>query len=503
VTKAINKRRTELKQCLAEHDLGRGSFEAGSAWNASAAYYDRLAAALSALGPAFAAFGQYLSCRVDLLPMNFCLALAAIPDRSPPMENTAVFELIEHSGFEQRQLFDYFDVNPSQSRLFFQIHDARLHNGDLVMVKLMRPEVSQWLLNDVEFLLVLQEGIPEVSDRVSLESVVEDFCRCVTREMDLVREREVRMEMSLEGTGSMWLRMPRVHSQLCGDRMLTFERLDGITIADLITKLQNAAPTVGERVVLGSRLCRAWLQQALHGRWFPTAPNPMDLMVMPGHEIAFVGGGLARLSAHTQGNLLNYLTGAAAHDIDRACTYLLREMRPQEKSDEGRLRSALRQIAPFRDGGWESLAGYDTLSEHLVLQLRVFVEHDYRVPVPLMDFWRGLVMLAGAVRKLAPRHDVLRDGLEDLRVAAVFDQFRQLLDHQQIAENGDRYLALMMGFAKHLDDALTRVSEEERRHAVTSFASPASRYRSPWPTTVVVLIALLLAAWSLYLQASH
>src|SRR4051812_29671706 len=43
----------------------------------------QMRAALVAIGPVFAAFGRYLSTRVDLLPRRDCAELAAIEDRDP------------------------------------------------------------------------------------------------------------------------------------------------------------------------------------------------------------------------------------------------------------------------------------------------------------------------------------------------------------------------------------------------------------------------------------
>ena len=57
----------------------------------------RLREALERLGPIFVKFGQVLSTRRDLLPLDIADELARLQDRVPPFDSDAAFAEIERS----------------------------------------------------------------------------------------------------------------------------------------------------------------------------------------------------------------------------------------------------------------------------------------------------------------------------------------------------------------------------------------------------------------------
>ena len=69
-----------------------------SSWrNLSAPRGQRLREALERLGPIFVKFGQVLSTRRDLLPLDIADELARLQDRVPPFDSRIAVETIERS----------------------------------------------------------------------------------------------------------------------------------------------------------------------------------------------------------------------------------------------------------------------------------------------------------------------------------------------------------------------------------------------------------------------
>lgn len=512
---AVKQRQREIAAHLAAYGLARGPrrlLRAASV-GGEADYGRRLSHALAALGPVFAAFGHYLATRVDLLPVEDCLALAAIPDQAPAMPAALVWELIEQeTKCAPAQLFAAFDEAPCAARLLSQSHHARLANGTPVTVRIRRGATEADFERDLAMLPLLQAALDSGrADEFPLASVVADFRRAWREEHDFARVAELMSEYRRETEQCAWLRTPLVHRQLCTARLLVSERLPGVSLAELTAQsgadelANTAADAAGmETRHLASRLCQLWLEQALAGQLFPRALRAAELVLLPDQQIAFTGGGWARLPAEAQANLGAYLIAASTQDYERACTCLLRETRSGARGDheealrEQALRHQLRQVVPFRDGAWERRGGSETLSEHLFLHCRLAAAHGYHLRGRAQDFFGGLFLLVASAQPLAPAHDPLLEGLEDWRLNAALAQFRDLFGFRQIGNSADKYAALLLALPQRLDQALTLSAEGSAGPKRDSTASNAPR-----PRTAVVALALLLLLATVVALATH
>jgi ubiquinone biosynthesis protein len=100
----------------------------------------RLRLALEALGPIFVKFGQVLSTRRDLIPLDIATELALLQDRVPPFPSAQAAASIQAAlGASPHQLFKHFETDPVASASIAQVHFAVLHDGREVAVKVLRP----------------------------------------------------------------------------------------------------------------------------------------------------------------------------------------------------------------------------------------------------------------------------------------------------------------------------------------------------------------------------
>jgi ubiquinone biosynthesis protein len=85
----------------------------------------RLRLALESLGPIFVKFGQVLSTRRDLLPVDIANELAKLQDQVPPFDSAVAIGLVEKSlGAPVDVLFDDFERVPVASASIAQVHFA-------------------------------------------------------------------------------------------------------------------------------------------------------------------------------------------------------------------------------------------------------------------------------------------------------------------------------------------------------------------------------------------
>jgi ubiquinone biosynthesis protein len=511
---AVKRRQLQIEQCLAEYGLAqqpRHPLRRASAAD-DEGRWRRLSAALVSLGPVFSFFGIYLSSRADMLPAKNCLELAAIPDRAEASPINSIRGLIGRElGREPSEAYAVFDEEPFESRLIFQSHRAQLRSGEAVTVKVLHPELEEYLACDLE-LLSLLDG---VSAGFSIESAVEDFRCALKQQTDFLREAEMTAEFAGDTVRLEAIKVPLVYRDFCTSKVLTVEHLSGTNLDDLISPFSEWESEAGratnrsasdlDSYETASRLSLVWLRLALRGRVFPVDPRPENILLLPDRQLAFTGGSFASLTAEVKTNLFDYLIASVTQDPDRACSRLLGEMkRVRGAASEDELRHRLRQVVPFRDGGWSNSGDSRSLAEYLFVHWRLAREYGYRPQPHLLSFCRGLFQVAATARRLAPNRDLLLEGLQDLRLNMVFAQFREMMSLGQLGDSVDRYAALMTELPERLDDALTLAAGGHIRlkPEKTERAAPRSRRNSSAVVFALLLLMTAVALWSHHLSAS-
>ncbi len=195
----------------------------------------RLREALEALGPIFVKFGQVLSTRRDLLPVDIADELAKLQDQVPPFASALAVAEIENSlGKRIDEVFAQFDREPTASASIAQVHLGRLHDGREVAVKVLRPRVEDAVAKDVALLetaAALVERLWAEGRRLKPREVVAEFERHLEEELDLLREAANGSQLGRNFAGSALLVVPEIHWDLCSQRVMVMQRMHGTPIS--------------------------------------------------------------------------------------------------------------------------------------------------------------------------------------------------------------------------------------------------------------------------------
>jgi len=197
----------------------------------------RLREALETLGPIFVKFGQVLSTRRDLLPLDIADELAKLQDQVPPFPaEQAVFEIEKSLGRKIAELFQSFNHDPVASASIAQVHLAVLKDGREVAVKVLRPGVERDIAKDVALLetgAALAERLWADGRRLKPREVVAEFARHLEHEMDLMREAASASQLRRNFAASALLLVPEVHWEMCAQRVMVMERMQGTPISQV------------------------------------------------------------------------------------------------------------------------------------------------------------------------------------------------------------------------------------------------------------------------------
>ena len=197
----------------------------------------RLRRALENLGPISVKFGQILSTRRDLVPLDIADELARLQDRVPPFASEAAVAEVERSlGTRLEAVFESFERTPVASASIAQVHLARLHDGTEVAVKVLRPGIERAVARDLELLetgAALVERLWRDGPRLKPREVVAEFARHLDEELDLMREAANASQLRRNFDGSPLLLVPAVFWDLCSQRVMVMERMHGTPISQV------------------------------------------------------------------------------------------------------------------------------------------------------------------------------------------------------------------------------------------------------------------------------
>jgi ubiquinone biosynthesis protein len=200
---------------------------------------ERLRLALEALGPIFVKFGQVLSTRRDLIPLDLADELAKLQDQVPPFSTEQARAILQRALRRSTdELFQHFEDVPIASASVAQVHIARLHDGREVAVKILRPGVHAVVARDVSLLRVaagLIERLWADGPRVRPREVVAEFEKHLEEELDLLIEAANASRLRRNFANSELLRVPEVFWDYCASEVMVMERMHGTPVSRIET----------------------------------------------------------------------------------------------------------------------------------------------------------------------------------------------------------------------------------------------------------------------------
>ena len=195
----------------------------------------RLRMALERLGPIFVKFGQVLSTRRDLLPLDVADELAKLQDRVPPFPAAQAAALVEKAfGKRLDELFASFEAEPVASASIAQVHFATLKDGREVAVKVLRPGVLAAIDDDLTLLHTLARWVDRLSadgKRLRPREVVAEFDTYLHDELDLVREAANAAQLRRNMQGLNLVMVPEMIWEFCTTSVIVMERMYGVPIS--------------------------------------------------------------------------------------------------------------------------------------------------------------------------------------------------------------------------------------------------------------------------------
>lgn len=283
----------------------------------------KLARALTELGPSFIKLGQFLSTRADLLGEELAADLSDLQDRLPPFASDQARAIIEAElGSPIAVLFDSFDDAPVSAASIAQVHMAVTKATDSepgreVAVKVLRPGIERAFEHDLDLLYWVAGLIERTQPRLRRfrpVAAVRLFEETVRIEMDLAMEAAAASELANSFAEDPTYHVPAVDWQRTSRRVLTMGRLGGARIDDRAALLAAGHDL---REVL-TKAAAIFFNQVFRDGFFHGDQHPGNMFVDQDGNIAAVDFGImGRLDLKTRTFLAEMLLALLARDYRR------------------------------------------------------------------------------------------------------------------------------------------------------------------------------------------
>lgn len=242
---------------------------------------ERLRRALEELGPIFIKFGQMLSTRRDLLPLDIANEFTRLQDRVPPFSGKQSRELVEKAlGSSVNEVFQRFDTEPLASASVAQVHAAQLWDGTEVVVKVLRPGIEKTIHQDLELMYTLAYVVQRYwkeSRRLHPVEVVKEYEKNILDELDLVREAANASQLRRNFEGNADLYVPVIYWKYTHQNVMVMERIYGIPIGD-IERLRAQRINLKR---LAARGVEVFFTQVFSHNFFHADMHPGNIFVNP------------------------------------------------------------------------------------------------------------------------------------------------------------------------------------------------------------------------------
>lgn len=354
------------------------------------------------LGPTFIKLGQVLSLREDLLPRSITDELKNLLAHLPAVPYARFLELLQKGlGTDPLETFAYIESTPVGSASIAQAHRAGTHEGDAVILKVVKPGIRKTLYRDTVLLKLVGRFLQFILPRYHPRDVIDEFCEYTLREVDLVREADSAETFAANFSDDSNIHFPRIFRQYCSRDVLCMEYLRGYRPDS--EKARELSPGDRNRLVdLGSK---AIIRMLYRDGFFHADLHPGNLLVLPGPKCGFIDFGMVgRIDEDIRRRHLYYYYSLVVGDAESAARYLTSLARPSRHGDPKGFRRHVEETCRR----WRLRAKHENLALGKLVLESISQGARFRMyfPVEMVLMVKAIITFEGVGHILSPGLDV-------------------------------------------------------------------------------------------------
>jgi ubiquinone biosynthesis protein len=373
---------------------------------ASSVAANRLARALTRLGPSYVKLGQFLATRPDVVGAALARDLETLQDKMTPFPQEAAVRAIEAAlGKPINALFASFGP-PVAAASIAQVHRAEVageYGRRPLAVKVLRPGIERRFKIDLAtftFAARNAERMSAEARRLRLIEVVDTLRRSVALEMDLRFEAAALSEMAENTRNDPDFRVPAVDWDRTARDVLTLEWIEAIPLSDR-ARLEAKGLDLKR---LACAVIQTFLRHALRDGFFHADMHPGNLFVDDAGELVAVDFGImGRLGRKERRFLAEILFGFITRNYRRTAEVHFEAGYVPPHHSIASFAQAIRAIGePIHNRTAEEIS----MAKLFMLLFEITGLFDMRTRPELLLLQKTMVVVEGVARSLDPKLDM-------------------------------------------------------------------------------------------------
>ncbi|OIJ10639.1 hypothetical protein BKP35_13195 [Anaerobacillus arseniciselenatis] len=303
---------------------------------------------LEECGGVFIKFGQVLSTRTDLLPLNFIEELSKLQENVKYLTKEEVESVLKtelHGAIENT--FESFDMEPIAAASIGQVHRAILKDGNQeVVVKLLRPNVTNNLKIDLDILIRLSNTLSKKSElarNIGMKSLAKGFAEAMLEEIDFKIEARNSIQIS-EAMKDMKtnVKVPVIYQEISTSKLLVIEYIEGVTVKNGVGILEKLNLDKRE---FQKEIFDTILHQIFTSGVFHADPHPGNVYILNDGRPALIDfGSVGKLGTIQQAGFKRLMVGLEKKNAYLFMDGLLDLIEPKSNINKYQLEQALSQF---------------------------------------------------------------------------------------------------------------------------------------------------------------
>jgi ubiquinone biosynthesis protein len=246
------------------------------------------------LGPTFIKFGQILSLRLDIVSEEYSQEFSKLLDETSPLPFSRIAHILdEELGADWRKHFKTFSEKAYKSASLAQVHKAVLKNGDLVAVKVQRPDIRRIVEKDLSILSdiagLVESRIEEFRKYQPIQ-LVNELKININRELDFYREATHTKQLRFQNIENENIVIPKVYWEYTTSRVLITEFIKGTPLSEIFA--EGIEKYTFNRKNLATTLIKSFFNQMFIDGVFHADPHPGNIIITDNNKIGLIDCGL-------------------------------------------------------------------------------------------------------------------------------------------------------------------------------------------------------------------
>lgn len=361
------------------------------------------------MGPTFLKFAQLVASSDGVVPDRYVQELQKCLDRVRPFPFHEVINTLHGElGDEKAERLTKIAPVPLASASIAQVHDAELHDGTKLVIKVQRPGIAGRIKADVRVMLFfakLAEKLIADAKHVNPVGIVEDLTQTLSEEIDFRREAKNldRFNEMMAELGHSDIRAPVPHWELTTERILVMERFVGIRVDDIVTIREREVDAEGALV----RGLRAWFQSVVFYGFFHGDVHAGNLMLLDDGGIGFLDFGIVGRFDDRQRRLVtDWMIAFATGNYKRLGEVIVEMGGAPDDLDMERFTSELAEVyGPLLEANFSEV----NFAEVTPQLQRVARQNHMTLPREFVLITKQLIYFDRYAKLLAPELNIFKD----------------------------------------------------------------------------------------------